>query len=92
MPSQPRKPTISQAASKEAQPAGQGVILLFCSTLVRPHLKYCIQMWSSQCRRDMDLLESVQRRATNMIQEVEHLPYENRLRELELYSVEKAPR
>ena len=31
------------------------VILPLCSVLVRPHLKYCIQMWSSQYRRDMDL-------------------------------------
>jgi len=30
----------------------QEVILPLCSVLVRPHLKYCIQMWSSQYRRD----------------------------------------
>ena len=39
------------------------VILLLCSVLVRPHLEYCIQMGSPQYRRDMDLLECVQRRA-----------------------------
>ena len=33
------------------------MILLLCSVLVRPHLEYCIQMWSSQYRRDVDLLE-----------------------------------
>ena len=32
------------------------VILPLCSVLVRPHLEYCIQMWSSQYRRDMELL------------------------------------
>ena len=41
---------------------------------VRPHLKYCVQMGSPQCRRDVDLLEHVQGRATEMLQGMEHFP------------------
>ena len=37
----------------------------------------------------MELLEQVQRGATRMIRGVEHLPYEDRLRKLVLFSLEK---
>jgi len=41
---------------------GRGFAPLFCT--VRPHLEYCVQMWSPQYRRDMVLSEHIQRRAT----------------------------
>jgi len=40
------------------------VILPLQFTLMSPHLQYCIQLWGSQHKKDMDLLERVQRSAT----------------------------
>jgi len=59
------------------------IILTLCSALMRPDPNYCIQLWSPQHRKAMDLLEWVLRRATRMIRGLEHLFYEDRLRELD---------
>ena len=57
--------------------------------LVRSHLEYYIQIWNPQYRRDVDLLEHNQKRATKRIQGIEHLSYVDRLRKLRLFSLEK---
>ena len=46
-------------------------------------------MGSPQYKRDVVLLECIQKKATKMTQWMEHLPCEDRLRELGLFSLEK---
>ena len=56
---------------------------------MRPQLEYCIQVWGSQQRKDVELLERVQRRTMKKIQGLEHYLYEDRLKDLGLFCLEK---
>ena len=54
------------------------LIIPLYKTIVRPHLEYCIQAWRPCRKKDIDMLEIVQRRATKMIQKLRNISYEMR--------------
>ena len=64
------------------------IVTKLYKTLVRPHLEYAIQCWNPYHKKDIDLLEKVQRRATKLIPELQHMCYSDRLKALNLTTLE----
>ena len=56
--------------------------------LVRPHLEYCNAITYSRTITLMKAVEAVQRRATKQVAELRNIPYEERLQQLQLPSMQ----
>ena len=66
----------------------KSLIVPLYKAIVRPHLEYCIQAWSPYLRKDIDMLDKIQKRATKLIPGLRDLRYEERLKECGLTTLE----
>ena len=55
------------------------IVRIIYPTFIRPHLEFASSVWNPHRKKDIDILERVQRRATKTL-ESRHLSYENRIK------------
>ena len=67
----------------------QDNFLMLYKAYVRPHLEYCIQVWSPYQIGDIQTLEKVQRRATKLVNGIAKHSYEKGLKYLGLTTLQK---
>ena len=66
----------------------KSLVVPLCKAIVRPHFECFIQAWSPYLRKDIDMLEQIQRRATNLIPGLRDIIYEERLKKCVLTTLE----
>ena len=64
-------------------------MLTLYKSIVRSHLEYCCPLWNSSSNSNIQQLEGVQRSFTSRIDSVKHLDYWQRLKALNLMSLQR---
>ena len=64
-------------------------LMMLFKTLVLPHIEYCCIIWNPYLKKEINMLEQIQRSFTSKVEGVNNKNYYERLKELKLYSLER---
>ena len=76
-------------ALRTFQSRERSLMLTLLKVLIRPHLEYGCQVWNPYLAGEISLIEKVQRDFTRKIDDTDEMDYWTRLRELNLYSLQR---
>ena len=65
------------------------MIVKLYKSLGRPRLECCVPAWSPYFKKDIEMIEGVQRRATKLVESLRDVCYSERLAQTGLISLEK---
>lgn len=60
-------------------------IPVIVNTYIRPTMEYAIQVWAPWMKKDVSLLERIYHRVTKLVDGFQNMPYEERLKSLNLF-------
>src|SRR5215469_10357007 len=66
----------------------QKVMKRLYKSLVRPQLEYAVPAWNPYLKKDIEVIEKVQERATRMVEECKGMKYEHRLEVMNLTTLQ----
>ena len=84
-----RTDTILRMVKRSFPHLDKSSFRLLYKSYIRPHLEYCIQVWSPNLQRNIDILERVQRRATKLVVGFRNKTYVERLQLLGFTTLQK---
>jgi hypothetical protein len=84
-----RAQTVLTQISKTFHYRDRKIFLNLYKQYVRPHLEFAVSAWSPWMTKDKDMLEKVQKRAVAMISGLQGRTYNEKLKELEILSLEE---
>ena len=67
----------------------KATMMTIYKSLVRSHLEYCCPLWNCSKNKDIQQLEGIQRTFTSKIDGTQHLNYWQRLKALDLMSLQR---